>query len=148
MTPVSSGSPFNLMEMDFVDLNVVLNAIHGLDANSLETARRAFFHLFQHIPTIDHEAMRALNKRLGMLLNFPELRQEQAQLATDLGRWHASSSPKEAMHYDSIALNIEETEERHRLASTLFMKWIIQDEGYKKQLEHAYGMGDPERFDT
>ena len=113
---------------------------------SLSKVKSVFSLLHKKLPLFSDEQMRDFVILFPKLSSFSELKEEQAQIATDLGSWHIRSSLSDAMYYYAIALNIEETEERHILASKTFIQWILQTETYKKQLEHAYNMGDPQRF--
>jgi len=132
----------------FNDFLSDLNGLAFTRNDRLEQARNLFSRLREQFSELNSEEIERLKVFLPKLLTFSSLRKEQAELAVDLGNWIQSKSPIEAMHYYAIALNIEPNEKKHLLASSIFFKWLIKEQIYKKRLEYAYNIGNPDLFNN
>ncbi len=114
--------------------------------SSIEQVKDFYSQLIPLAASLNPEDMQSLRPWLEQILAFPQLREEQAQLATELGKWCQKYDYSNALYYFAIALNIEETEERHALASESFIHWVIAAESYKRRLTYAYYKCDDETF--
>ncbi len=132
-------------------LDDLLIEISGVRTPLLEDILRIYQQLLLLIPTLDQNEIIRLNQRITKLNSFfpEETRSEQAHLATALGNWFSQSSLYDAIHYYAIALNLEESDERHMLASSLLMTWVWRSEIYPNHLERILKNGEadaPEKF--
>ncbi len=144
MSISASGSLFSASPSSFKNL---LNKIYYTQqGSSLEEVRVFYSHLILLAGSLSPEDMKKLQPWLAQILAFPQLREEQAQLATELGKWCQAHDSSNALYYFAIALNIEETKERHVLASDSFVRWVIATENYKKRLTYAYNTDNDEQF--
>jgi len=125
-------------------LNELLSAIQRLPlSHSLEKVQKIYADLHALIPTLGEAEMVQLCKTLSILNSCysDQLKKEPAQLATDLGNWCLKTSKyDQAMTYFAIALSLEETKERHWLASITLILMLL-DQAHRVT-------GDPVLFNT
>ena len=101
------------------------------------------------VPNLNPKEMDNLLKCLPEALKHAgSLKKEQAEFSSALGNWHLEHCLGKAMHYCGIALNIEEAQEHHECASSIFIRWTVKRVIHKNLLEHAYRMADTERFNA
>ncbi len=136
---MSSPISANPLSANLLSFKSLLNKIYYTEpGSSLEQVKDFYSQLIPLAASLNPEDMQSLRPWLQQILVFSQLREEQAQLATELGKWCQTHDYSNALYYFSIALNIEETEERHALASESFIRWVIASESYKKRLTYAY----------
>lgn len=138
------SAPQNSQETSINDLLV---RIYG-DGKKSEEVQNIYVDLHRLMPNFNEENMENLCKVLQYFTRlFPNLREEQARLAVDLGKWYQEHNLlKEAMHFYAIALNIEDTEECHKHASAIFIQWVAQKKSYQERLDYASRLGNHDLF--
>ncbi len=115
------------------NFNNILLEIQALDHKvSSNTLLDIYQALHQQMPAFSGEQMRRFNvlevyQKLVAHPTASEHANEQARLATDLGDWQQlNNSFQEAYFYYVMALNWQESDERHRLATIAFLKWTFE----------------------
>ncbi|NGX37827.1 MAG: hypothetical protein K1000chlam2_00990 [Chlamydiae bacterium] len=147
VTP-SIGSHLNLQDRPIFD-DLLIEIQSCTEKTPLRKISQTLSHLHASIPNLDQEEMRKLLICLPEALRHASsLKKEQAILSSTLGNWNLERSVKGALHYFAIALNIEETQERHEQASSIFVRWTLEKAIHKRLLQHAYRMAAPEKFDA
>ncbi|NGX38127.1 MAG: hypothetical protein K1000chlam2_01299, partial [Chlamydiae bacterium] len=147
VTPLTGSLPKVHAPKAFHVLLVEIQSI--TEKTPLQKLAQTLSDLTASISNLDQQQMRKLLICLPKTLTHANsLKKEQAELSSALGNWNLERSLREAMHYCAIALNIEETQERHEWVSSIFIRWTLEKAVHKSLLEHAYRMADPERFNT
>ncbi len=114
--------------------------------SSLNEIREAYSLLHDLIPQLDEKQISDfIRNSFDIFSHFPTLKDEQRQLALDLGNWYFDKQPDQALHYYAKA-HLMECPEGYQLTSRALFRCFLNENTISHSLEMAARKLDSEQF--